>query len=177
VSALDFGGRTGASPSKAALYSFRDVRADDMALLRVWLRAPEVSRWWGDAVEQAEMLERDLIEPDMAMRIVSFNAKPFAYAQDYPVDRWPQPHFADLPRCARAIDSFVGETGMIDCGHGSVYLRLLAARLRADGAPAVAIDPAVDNWRARRAYQKAGFIGEKIVQTSEGPAVLMIFGS
>jgi aminoglycoside 6'-N-acetyltransferase len=160
-----------------ASYSFREARADDMALIRVWLRGPEVSRWWGDPIEQAAMLEGDLIEPDMAMRIVSFNAKPFAYAQDYPVDRWPQPHFAGLPHGSRAIDSFIGESGMIGCGHGSVYLRLLAARLRAEGAPVVAMDPAVDNLRARRAYERAGFVGDKIVQTNAGPAVLMIFES
>jgi aminoglycoside 6'-N-acetyltransferase len=162
---------------KAALYSFRDVMPDDLALLRVWLRAPEVLRWWGDPIEQAKILEDDLIEPDMAMHIVSFGAKPFAYAQDYPVDRWPQSHFAGLPRGSRAIDSFIGEPQMIGCGHGSDYLRLLAERLVAEGAPAIAIDPAVGNFRARRAYEKAGFIEEKIVQTSEGPAVLMTFGS
>ena len=64
---------------------------------------------------------------------------------------------------------------MIGRGHGSAYLRLLAARLRAEGAPVVAIDPAADNMRARRAYEKAGFVGDGIVETSAGPSVLMIF--
>ncbi|MFZ0205843.1 MAG: hypothetical protein WAL59_06960 [Roseiarcus sp.] len=54
-------------------------------------------------------------------------------------------------------------------------MRLLAARLRAEGAPVVAIDPAADNMRARRAYEKAGFVGDGIVETSAGPSVLMIF--
>lgn len=146
-----------------------------MALLRNWLSWPEVSRWWGDPIREAELLEGDLLEPDMAMRIVSFHARPFAYAQNYPVDRWPQLHFAGLPRGSQAINSFIGEPGMIGCGHGPAYLRLLAARLCDEGAPVVAIDPAVNNGRARRAYEKAGFFGEEIVQTNEGPAVLMIF--
>ena len=146
-----------------------------MPLLRGWLRTPEVARWWGDPAEQAAMLEEDLTEPRMAMRIVSLDAKPFAYAQDYAVDRWPQPHFAGLPPGSRAIDSFIGEPEMIGRGHGSAYLRLLAARLRAEGAPVVAIDPAADNMRARRAYEKAGFVGDRIVETGDGPAVLMIF--
>jgi aminoglycoside 6'-N-acetyltransferase len=111
----------------------------------------------------------------MVMRIVSLDEKPFAYAQDYAVDRWPQAHFAGLPQGSRAIDSFIGEPEMIGLGHGSAYLRLLAARLRADGAPVVAIDPEVDNLRARRAYEKAGFVGDRIVETGAGPAVLMIF--
>ena len=156
-------------------YSFRAARPDDLPLLRAWLRTPEVVRWWGDPDAEAAMLEEDLTEPGMTMRIVSFDAKPFAYAQDYAVDRWPQAHFAGLPPGSRAIDSFIGELEMIGRGHGSVYLRLLAERLQAEGAPAVAIDPAADNMRARRAYEKAGFVGDGIVETSAGPWVLMIF--
>jgi aminoglycoside 6'-N-acetyltransferase len=156
-------------------YSFRAARPDDLRLLRAWLRTPEVARWWGDPDEQAAMLEEDLTEPGMVMRIVSFDAKPFAYAQDYAVDRWPQPHFAGLPPGSRAIDSFIGEPEMIGRGHGSVYLRLLAERLQAEGAPAVAIDPAADNMRARRGYAKAGFVENRIVETAAGMAVVMIF--
>ena len=156
-------------------YSIRPVRPDDLPLLRVWLRTPEVARWWGDPDEQAVMLEEDLTELGMVMRIVSLDAKPFAYAQDYAVHSWPQEHFADLPPGSRAIDSFIGEPEMIGRGHGSAYLRLLAARLRAEGAPVVAIDPAVDNMRARRAYEKAGFVRDRVVETGEGLAVLMIF--
>jgi aminoglycoside 6'-N-acetyltransferase len=120
--------------------SFRDVRPGDLPRLRVWLHTPEVARWWGDPDEQAAMLEDDLTEPRMAMRLVCLDAKPFAYAQDYAVHSWPQAHFADLPQGSRAIDSFIGEPEMIGRGHRSAYLRLLAARLRAEGAPVVAID-------------------------------------
>jgi aminoglycoside 6'-N-acetyltransferase len=156
-------------------YSFRAARSDDLPLLRAWLRTPEVVRWWGDPDAEAAMLEEDLTEPGMVMRIVSLGEKPFAYAQDYAVHSWPQAHFAGLPPGSRAIDSFIGEPEMIGRGHGSAYLRLLAARLRAEGAPVVAIDPAADNMRARRAYEKAGFVGDGIVETSAGPSVLMIF--
>ena len=39
----------------------------------------------------------------------------------------------------------------------------------------VAIDPDVDNHRARAAYARAGFIGAEVVETAEGPAVVMLF--
>jgi aminoglycoside 6'-N-acetyltransferase len=91
------------------------------------------------------------------------------------VQSWPQPHLAGLPAGTRAIDAFVGEPGMLGCGHGAHFLRLLAERLRHEGAPVVAIDPDVDNLRARRAYAKAGFRGDSVVDTGEGPAVLMLF--
>ena len=146
-------------------------------MLERWLRTTEVVRWWGDPQEQAALLRDDLDEPRMVMRIVALAGRPFAYAQDYDVHAWPQPHFAHLPAGTRAIDSFIGEPDMIGQGHGSCYLRLLAQRLRADGAPVVAIDPDVENLRARRAYAKAGFRGETVVETGAGPAVLMLFGA
>jgi aminoglycoside 6'-N-acetyltransferase len=65
---------------------------------------------------------------------------------------------------------------MISQGHGSAFMRLLAERLTAEGAPVVAIDPDVENLRARRAFAKAGFRGEDLVETETGPVVLMTFG-
>jgi aminoglycoside 6'-N-acetyltransferase len=109
------------------------------------------------------------------MRIVSFNGRPFAYAQDYEVHAWPQAHLAHLPKGPRAIDSFIGLPSMIGKGHGAAYLRLPAEQLCEVGAPLVAIDPDVDNVRARRAYAKAGFVGDKPTATSAGPVALMIF--
>ena len=121
------------------------------------------------------LLREDLDEPHMVMRIVSLDGRPFAYAQDYGVHVWPQPHFAHLPPGSRAINSFIGEPDMISRGHGSTYLKLLAERLRAEGVPVVAIDPDVDNLRARRAYEKAGFSGDTVVESGEGPTILMLF--
>ena len=156
-------------------YSFRFACARDLPRLRRWLLAPEVARWWGDPRDELELLRADLNEPRMAMRIVSFNGRPVAYAQDYEVHAWPQAHLANLPRGSRAIDSFIGPPSMIGRGHGKAYLSLLAERLCAEGAPLVAIDPAIDNLRARRAYEGAGFRFEALVATVAGLAALMIY--
>ena len=64
---------------------------------------------------------------------------------------------------------------MVGRGHGSAYLSLLAQRLCAEGAPLVAIDPAADNWRALRAYERAGFRFEARVETEAGQSALMIY--
>jgi aminoglycoside 6'-N-acetyltransferase len=158
-----------------SLYSFQPATAHDLPRLRRWLSAPEVARWWGDPREEFELLRADLREPRMTTHIVAYRGRAFAYAQDYEVHAWPQAHLSGLPKGSRAIDSFIGPPSMIGRGHGARYLRLLAERLCAEGAPLVAIDPDVDNRRARRAYEKAGFRGETPVQTGAGPAVLMIF--
>jgi aminoglycoside 6'-N-acetyltransferase len=160
------------APSSPA-YAFRPATRGDLPLLRAWLDTPEVVRWWGDPHEQMALLEEDMNEPRMVMRIVSFEGRPFAYAQDYDVHAWPQPHMSHLPPGSRAIDAFIGKIEMIGRGHGSAFLRLLAEQLTEEGATVVAIDPGVDNIRARRAYQKAGFRGERVVETAAGPAMLM----
>ena len=64
---------------------------------------------------------------------------------------------------------------MIRRGHGQAYLRLLAERLCAEGAPLIAIDPAIGNVRARPAYEQAGLHVEATVATEAGPAVLMLY--
>ena len=63
---------------------------------------------------------------------------------------------------------------MIGRGHGSAFIRHFADRLLAIGTPRVVIDPDPANARAIRAYEKAGFRRERIVDTPDGPALLMV---
>jgi aminoglycoside 6'-N-acetyltransferase len=49
----------------------------------------------------------------------------------------------------------------------------MAEQLIAEGASV--IDPDRDNRRARRAYARAGFVGEDVLETETGPVVLMLF--
>src|SRR5579862_5859194 len=102
-------------------YGFRAVMAEDLPLLREWLRTPEVVKWWGDPEREARLLEEDLNEPQMVMLMVSYDGRPFAYAQHYEVHAWPQEHLAELPAGSRAIDAFIGVQEMVGCGHGAVF--------------------------------------------------------
>jgi aminoglycoside 6'-N-acetyltransferase len=156
-------------------YAFRPVSAGDLPMLRRWLHSPQCRRWWGDPDEQYALIEEDLSNPLMRMRLVSLDGRPFAYVQDYAVASWPQAHLARLPPGTRAVDTFIGEADLLGRGHGSAYLREVVEALIGEGAPCVAIDPDPDNQRARRAYVRAGFVEEELVQTPEGPAVLMVF--
>ena len=97
-------------------YSFRPATTHDMPMLRRWLATPEAVRWWGDPDREAALLEGDLKEPAMAMRIVSFDGRSFAYAQDYEVSTWPQPHLSHFPPGSRAIDAFIGRPEVLAPG-------------------------------------------------------------
>jgi aminoglycoside 6'-N-acetyltransferase len=140
-----------------------------------WLRTPEVVRWWGDPGEELAFLQEDIDEPLMRQWVVEHCERPFAYVQAYEAHAWPQVHLRQLPDGAQVIDAFIGEPNMLGCGHGSAFLALFATILVEEGAPIVAIDPDVENLRARRAYARAGFAEEAVVQAEQGAVVLMVF--
>ncbi|HUZ64540.1 MAG TPA: GNAT family N-acetyltransferase [Acetobacteraceae bacterium] len=159
----------------APAYRFRPFTRDDLPMAARWLRSPEVVRWWGEPGKELALLTADLDEPAMRQWIVECEGRPFAYAQAYPSAAWPQSHLKHLPDGTRMIDAFIGEPAMLGCGHGGAFLRRLAENLLAEGAPAVAIDPDCGNVRARRAYARAGFVEEKMVETEEGCVAVMLF--
>ena len=133
-------------------------------MLGDWLRDPRVMPWWRDAAKQLVGIEEDLREPAMDQWIALIDGQPVGYAQAYPAHHWRAPHFADLPADTIAIDVFSAPEGF---GSGSQWLAALAKRLLRD-ASVLVIDPAPDNLRAIRAYQKAGFAGEKLLADETG---------
>ena len=63
---------------------------------------------------------------------------------------------------------------MIGRGHGSSFIRQFSDGLLASGIPRIVTDPDPENTRAVRAYAKAGFERERVVDTPDGPALLMV---
>jgi aminoglycoside 6'-N-acetyltransferase len=156
-------------------YRFRPFKRVDLPVVGRWLRTPEVVRWWGDPEEQLGLVSADIDQPMMRQWIVEHDRVPFAYIQAYPTQVWPQSHLTHLPNGTEAIDAFIGVPEMIGRGHGGVFLRAFAEMLIAGGAPAVAIDPDAENHRARRAYARAGFVGDDLIEIIGGQVVLMLF--
>jgi aminoglycoside 6'-N-acetyltransferase len=160
----------------APAYIFRPMSAADLPLIRHWLETPEVVRWWGQPDEQYALVSGDLDHPDMDQFIVALDGHPFGYIQCYALSAWNQ-NFGSQPRATRGIDQFIGEPDMIGRGHGSSFIRQFAETLLASGIPRVVTDPDPDNGRAVRAYAKAGFQSERLVDTPDGPALLMVRSS
>lgn len=155
------------------LYEFRPLTAADLPRVKRWLETPHVAQWWHDPARQFALVRGDLDDPDMEQFIVSAGTRPFAYLQCYNLGAW-DTGFGAQPDGARGLDQFIGEADMLDCGHGSAFIRDFAEKLLAGGTPRVVIDPAPDNVRAIRAYQKAGFRKDRIVDTPDGAALLMV---
>ena len=157
----------------AGLYVFRPMTTADLPLIRRWLALPHVVEWWGDPEEQFALVSGDLDEPAMDQFIVSIDGGPFAYIQCYDLTEW-NSGFGAHPLGTRGINKFIGEPDMIERGHGSGLIRAFVEDRLQGGAPRIVTDPDPANGRAVRAYEKAGFVRERMVDTPDGPALLMV---
>jgi len=155
-------------------YVFRPMSKTDLPLVRGWLAEPHVMQWWGDSCEQFEIVSGDLEVEAMDQFIVATDDRPFGYLQCYNPEVWPDNGLGVHPKGTRGIDQFIGEPSMVDRGHGSAFIRSFIDRLLAAGATRVITDPDSANTRAIRAYEKAGFRRDRLVETSDGTALLMV---
>ena len=156
-----------------ARYAFREMTADDLPMIRRWLAEPHVREWWGDPAEQYGLVSGDLDEPAMDQYIVSADGRDFGYLQCYDLTAW-NSGFGEQPTGTRGIDLFIGEADMIEQGHGSAMLRAFADERLKRGTPRMVTDPDPQNLRALRAYENAGFARVGMVDTPDGPSLLMV---
>jgi aminoglycoside 6'-N-acetyltransferase len=154
-------------------YIFRPMISADLPLIRRWLTLPHVRQWWGDPEEQYSLVSGDLAEPAMDQYIFSAGGNSFGYLQCYDLTAW-NVGFGLQPAGTRGIDLFIGEPDMIERGHGSALIRSFVDGLMRNGAPRVVTDPEPGNRRAIRAYAKAGFETNRVVDTPDGKALLMV---
>lgn len=152
--------------------TFKAVTEDDRALLRVWLETPHAREWWGEAEEELALIYDGSGEHEPF--IASVDGEAVAYVQSW----WPSPH-PDLPwqhgmtPTTRGIDITIGRPENLGKGLGSLIVKHFAARLFAEGATRLIIDPDIRNERAIAAYIKAGFTPYDRFETEDGTDLLM----
>lgn len=137
---------------------------EDYATLSRWLSDPRVLEYiYGrdkpmdvEAVV-AKYRPRVLGDEDVEPCLVLRGVNPIGYVQLYLA---PPEVLAHLPSStdAWAIDLFIGEPELWDQGIGTkLVTAVIEYLLEQRGAATVTIDPRVDNPRAVRTYEKAGF--------------------
>ncbi len=157
----------------ATIYTFRPMIAADLSLIRRWLREPHVRQWWGDPDEQFALVSGDLDDPAMDQFILLAGDKAFGYLQCYSLTAW-NTGFGLQPEGTRGFDLFIGEGDMIGRGHGSALIRQFVDERLRQGLRRMVTDPDPLNTRAVRAYEKAGFTRDRMVDTPDGAALLMV---
>ncbi|WP_375786125.1 GNAT family N-acetyltransferase [Bradyrhizobium sp. Pha-3] len=157
----------------AAPYRFRPMTTAGLPQIKRWLELPHVREWWGDPSEQYALVSGDIAEPAMDQFIVATEGNDFGYIQCYDLTAW-NSGFGKQPEGTRGIDLFIGAPDMVAGGRGSALIRAFVDDRLAQGAPRIVTDPDPANARAVRAYAKAGFREAGMVETPDGPALLMI---
>jgi aminoglycoside 6'-N-acetyltransferase len=154
-------------------YQFRAATTADLPLLREWLWRRHVREWWGDPVSGLARIAEHIVDPAIDPFMVECNGVPIGYVQSWDPHAEPDHPCRDQPLGTRGIDQFIGEPDFVGRGHGTAFIRLFVETLFEAGAPRVITDPNPRNWRAIRAYAKAGFKEIDRRTTMSGEAVLM----
>ncbi|WP_425262000.1 AacA4 family aminoglycoside N(6')-acetyltransferase [Rubrivivax sp. RP6-9] len=155
----------------------------DLEMLHAWLHRPHIVEWWGgDAARPSleeirrDYLPRVLAEEGVTPYIAMLGAEPIGYAQSYVAmgsgDGWWE---QETDPGVRGIDQLLANAADLDKGLGTALVRALVGRLFTN--PAVTLvqtDPAPDNLRAIRCYEKAGFVRRGVITTPDGPAMYMV---
>ena len=159
---------------------FRPLARADLAMLHEWLARPHVAEWWVPVPTREEVEDdygpvADGTDSTRAFVVLADGA-PIGFIQSYaPVDHHADGWWTDVhDRGVRGIDQFIAEGDRLERGIGTAMIRAFVARLFED--PAVTLvqtDPAPGNARAIRCYEKAGFLPVGVVDTPDGPALLM----
>lgn len=137
------------------MIAFRPLLQADFPLLRCWLSQPAVNRWYGfddfgahpSAAQIHAKFGPKLTNPSMHACIIMLDGRSIGYVQTYPQG------------AGMGLDLFIGEVALHNQGLGTQILRQLTDQIFARTSTlSISVDPAPDNHRAIRAYQKAGFI-------------------
>ena len=162
------------------MLTLRPFAASDMRLLHDWLCRPHIAQWWGAAPSYAEVEDHYLAftSPESSIKgyIAMLRGRAIGFGQSYVVigsgEGWWEDE--DDPG-ARGIDQFLANAEELNKGFGTALVRALVEHLFEDpSVTKIQTDPAPDNDRAIRCYEKAGFVAYSEVVTPDGAAVLML---
>lgn len=168
--------------SAAERVTLRLMTVRDLPMLHEWLNRPHIVEWWGGEEERPtleEVLEhyrpRVLAEQSVTLYIVMLGSEPIGFAQSYIAlgsgGGWWE---CETDPGVRGIDQSLANAVQLNQGLGTKMVRALVELLFADpSVTKIQTDPAPDNLRAIRCYEKAGFVQERVITTPDGPAVYM----
>lgn len=160
-------------------FSFRPIAEADLPMLHAWLQRPHVAQWWGEADPLDELREHYLThaaEPRATRAyIASLEGRDVGFIQCYCVMGCEPEWWTDeTDPGSRGIDQFLADEADLSRGVGRAMIRGFVQRLFADPeVTVVQTDPSPTNHRAIRCYAAAGFSAVGVVDTPDGPALLM----
>jgi RimJ/RimL family protein N-acetyltransferase len=158
-------------------FTFVRMVSANFELLHRWLNESHVAARWAGPISLSEVCfkyQEAIDSPWIDPMIVSVNNTPIGFIQSYRASRVGEGWWPDFDDSVVGIDQFIGEVRYLGKGFGSALIAQYLEKLFADSTiRRVIADPAPDNLRAIRAYEKAGFTQAGNVLTPDGTALLM----
>lgn len=151
-----------AAPASVEL---RQATRGDLPVIRRWLALPEIEAWWGPrAATEAEVVLA-LEQPQALCRLIvdAGTGTPIGYGQAVDATVWGDQLPEDLAPGTWDLDLFIASGAHRGIGAGGAALQLLRDEVFATTlAVAVAVFPSIENEKAVRAYEKAGFRWKRV---------------
>lgn len=158
-------------------FSFQPLSENDFAMLYDWLNRPHVAdRWDGQmTLADVENRYRKHINSNCVFPfIVKIENRPIGFIQSYNANLVGDGWWENEPPGTWGVDQYIAEFDLLNKGLGSSFIREFTDRLlERPGVNRVITDPAPDNTRAIRCYEKAGFKKISVTNTPDGPAMIM----
>lgn len=170
-------------PVSDTAVNLRLMTERDLPMLHDWLNRPHIVEWWGGEEKRPSLeavlehyLPRVRAQESVTPYIAMLREEPMGYAQSYVAlgsgDGWWED---ETDPGVRGIDPFLANPKQLNRGVGTELVRALVKRLFSDPAVTkIQTDPAPNNHRAIRCYEKAGFVQRAVITTPDGPAIHMV---
>lgn len=161
--------------------TLRPMTEADLVMLHDWLNRPHIVEWWGGERPSLEDVRQNYAPNVLAAAavtpyIVMLDEEPIGYAQSYVAMGSGEGWWEDeTDPGVRGIDQSLANVNQLSRGLGTALVKTLVAQLFADSkVTKIQTDPAPNNLRAIRCYEKAGFVKQAVIETPDGPAVYMV---
>lgn len=141
------------------MIALRPATKDDIPLLKRWDDKPHVISAGGgdDWYDWDAEVPRDADWGELL--IAEENGRPVGVMEICDPAREPSHYWGEIEDNLRALDIWIGEESDIGRGLGTLMMKAALARCFADAAvTAVVIDPLESNVRARKFYERLGFV-------------------
>jgi aminoglycoside 6'-N-acetyltransferase len=137
--------------------TFEPVTEAHRPLLKSWVAQPHWQEWWGEPEEELRLIYA-VEDGEHQPYLACVDGEPVAYIQAW----WPSQHpevpwVRDMTMSERGIDISIGDAAQLGKGLGTRIVKAFAAKLFAEGATRLVIDPDKTNARAIACYARAGF--------------------
>ncbi len=158
-------------------FSFRRITNDDLTLLHDWLKRPHVAERWDCTMDLPTVQKKyqvHISSQNVFGYLALLHGSPVGYVQSYDATSVGDGWWPDAKPGTWGIDQFLASEEDLGKGLGTELVRQFSEFVfEVHNASNIITDPAPENKRAIRCYEKAGFAVQGRVNTPDGPAILM----